>query len=100
MAKFMAHSEYGYDILTSYFIKQIDNLEPFGTYEVVNEEYKPWLVSYRIYGDVQYWWILMMYNKIISHYDVKIGIEINYPSIEDIEDVYFNLKSKQMGKGL
>ena len=94
LAKFMDFNNNCYDILTSYFISELTKLEPKGVYEVVEELERPDLISYKIYGSVRFWSLLMMYNSIISPLDIKVGTLINYPSLEDLENVYFSLKSK------
>ena len=92
-AKFIDFVENGYDILTSYFIDKIHALEPFGIFEVYEEEGRPDLISYKIYGKTQYWWILMELNNFIHPADIHVGDKFKYPSVEDLEDLMFSLKS-------
>lgn len=47
--------------------------------------YRPDMLSYRIYGESQYWWILCKINKIDDMWnDMYIGMDIIVPSMQDI----------------
>lgn len=95
-AKFMKREYNIYDSLTSKFLFEISNLTPNGEYIVIGEEYRPDLLSYRIYGDTMYWWILLDYNNIILVDNLTSGTTVKYPSVADIESVYFSLKSLEL----
>jgi len=41
-----------------------------------NMEYRPDLLSYKVYGIVDYWWKIMEFNNIKDIYDFKSGINI------------------------
>lgn len=97
--KFMRLAEGMYDILDSFFLISLYGLPTIGTFRISSEEYRPDLVAYKIYKDVQYWWILMLYNNFMHYRDLKVGTSVNYPSGASIEDLYFKLKSKEL-KGL
>jgi len=93
--KFMEWKGDMFDILDSYFIHKVKSLPIFGVYSVSFDEKRPELISYRIYGAIQYWYILMIYNNRISNTEFSTGDQINYPSISDIEDLFFGLKAQQ-----
>lgn len=95
LQKFVGFSEDVYDYLDSYFIEQVNRLPVFGKTIVQIEENRPDLVSYRIYGTTQFWYILMIYNGMVSPFDLTEGQELNYPRIEDIEKLYFSLNALQ-----
>lgn len=95
LQKFVGFSEDVYDYLDSYFIEQVNRLPVFGKTIVQIEENRPDLVSYRIYGTTQFWYILMIYNGMVSPFDLTEGQELNYPKIEDIEKLYFSLNALQ-----
>jgi len=97
LAKFLEYSD-NFDPLTSSFLKSLKDLKYVGTYVVQGEELRPELLSYRIFGNVQYWWILMAYNAINSHEDVVTGLVLKYPSLEDIENLYFSLKAQEVSR--
>jgi hypothetical protein len=91
LAKFMDFTNDGvFDPLNSYMLLQIPLLSPIGEYTIRKEAGRPDNLSYVIYGDTQYWWVLMWYNKIYKPEDIKIGMKIKYPSISSIEQLYMN----------
>ena len=86
-----------YDILTSSFVKQLRALKSAGSISVLSQEVRPDLLAYDIYGSTQYYWIVMIYNDIIAVEDIIIGTIIRYPNLNDVERIYFGLKSNQVG---
>lgn len=94
MSNFMEYTD-NYDSITSEFFRELKNIQPVGKYEVQNEENRPDALSYKIYGDTQYWWILLFYNDKLTNEDIKNGDMISYPSINDLEILYFSLKSRE-----
>lgn len=97
--KFVEFENNVHKILDSFLVLKFNDLSPFGRFIVRDEEYKPELISHKIYGDTQYWWLLMNYNNIIEIDNLINGLTINYPSINDIEDLYFSLKSLEEASG-
>lgn len=95
LQKFVGFTENVYDYLDSYFIEKVVKLPVYGTTFVQIEENRPDLISYRIYGSTQFWYILMIYNGMISPFDLVEGQIINYPRIEDMEELYFSLNALQ-----
>ena len=95
LGKFMKWDKDNYDPLTSNIVYEIKNLESGGRYIIRGEEGRPDLLSYNIYGDVQYWWVLMLYNGFNDISEIISGNEIQYPLIQDIESYYFSLKANQ-----
>lgn len=80
-----------YDILCSYFWNQVVNLPQGGVFVVSGEEKRPDLISYKIYRDTQYWWIILLYNRLTSNEDITAGMELKYPLLVDMEALYFKL---------
>lgn len=95
MGAFFDYSD-TFDPLTSEFLYSLKKLSVSGKYVVQSEVGKPDLISYRIYNDPQYWWILLAYNNIIDVESVVIGLVLEYPSLSDLESLYFSLKTKQV----
>ena len=94
ISKFVPWSEIGgMDYLRSWLINQLGYLPPVGDYKITTEENRIDLLSYKIYGDTQYWWILMQYNGIIDIDDLKTGTVLSFPDQADLEDLYFRVKS-------
>lgn len=85
-----------YDVLPSFFLYKLRLLPVAGLYVVTKEQYRPDLVSFSIYGDVQYKQLLMEYNSIISHLDIIIGLQLSYPSLADMEDIFYSLNAAQV----
>jgi len=98
LSKFMVWEDNMYDILTSNFIISLKSLNPTGVFEVTYEENRPDLVSYNIFKTTNYWALLMMYNDMISPFEIKIGVQMAFPGIKDLEDLYFTLRSKEMAE--
>lgn len=91
MAKFIEFADDGvFDCLNSYFLYQIPLLPLIGYYTIRTEENRPDLLSYTLYGDTQYWWIIMHYNNLLKPQDLKSGVIIKYPSLSSIEQLYLS----------
>jgi hypothetical protein len=91
LAKFMDYTNDGvFDPLNSYLLFEIPKLSKIGTCTIKNEVARPDLLSYRLYKDTQYWWVLMWYNSILCPEDLKIGLKIDYPSLSSLEQLYMN----------
>ena len=59
----------------------------------------PDLLSLKIYGKQDYWWILCKINNIQDVWnDIKPGDIIIVPDISDIEDFYTRIKKKKKSK--
>jgi Base plate wedge protein 53 len=80
-----------YDILFSYFWNEVVSLPQGGVFTVSGEENRPDLVSYKIYGNTQYWWIILLYNGLSHNEEVVAGLELKYPLLIDLESLYFKL---------
>lgn len=89
MAKFMSYGNDGvFDCINSFMLYEIPKLTMVGQYTIKKEENNPPLLSYNIYGDTQYWWILMWYNHLLKPQDLKNGLIIKYPSLGSLEQLY------------
>ena len=93
IAKFLQYENDSFDMVSSYFIWKLKSLSKVGEFFVSAEENRPELISYKLYQDVQYWWLLMMYNDIFNFQEIPAGTIIGYPDLSQLEDLYFNLKS-------
>ena len=84
------------DSLSSYMLYQIPKLPVHGYYKITAyEEKHPEYLSDALYGDTQYWWILMWYNQLLSPNELTIGKEIMYPALGSIEQLYLNASLQQ-----
>lgn len=93
--KFVNMTEDVYDILESYFALKVKALPEYGRTTIQGEESRPDLLSYRLYGTVSLWYILLLYNGCISMDDFTEGMPIKYPRLEDVEELYFTLNALQ-----
>lgn len=56
---------------------------------------RPDVLSYRIYGDSSYWWILCKFNQIDDLWnDLYVGMDLLVPDIQDIVDFYKNVRRR------
>jgi hypothetical protein len=93
MSKFMEFSD-NYDPLNSRFLNKLLQLPVRGQIKVTAEEARPDQLSVKVYGDPQYWWILMFYNRKQDTDDIAAGENISFPSLQELEDLLFSLKAK------
>lgn len=95
MAKFIEYVQSSFDILNSYFIYKLSSLAESGKYTISVDETRMDLISYNIYGDTHYWWILMLYNNEIEVENLAAGDVLSYPSLTDLENLFFSLAGLQ-----
>ena len=99
LSRFMPKNERGeIDPLDSFFLdtllgRTFESISVGGTYEVREEEFRPDLVSYKVYSDTQYWWIIMLFNGFIDRAEFKTGTLLNIPDQTGISDLVNRLKS-------
>lgn len=94
MGKFFQFTD-NYDPLTSDFADELMKLTTRGNYIIQGQDGRPDLISQAVYGDTQYWWIIMLYNTKLQFLDLKSGDVINFPSLDDVESLFFSLKSRE-----
>ena len=60
-------------------------------YVTITREFlaRPDLLSYSVYRDISYWWILSKFNLIDDWWnDLEVGDIISIPELKDIDDWY------------
>ena len=97
-AKYMRFDGQSYDPLTSKFLKDLPEVRVGGSYRISGNEARPDRISLDIYGSFQYWWIILEYNSINKIEELSSGRTIYYPELEDLEDLYFSLKSQEVSQ--
>lgn len=97
LSKFMRYTD-NFDPLTSKFFEDIKKLPIGGQYRVSGNEFRPDRLSMEIYNSFQYWWIIMLFNDLLEVQSVQAGTIIYYPEQEELEDLYFNLKSQEISQ--
>ena len=96
LAKFIDFTDDGvFDVLNSYMLLEIPQLPYVGIYTIKREAERPELLSYNLYGDTQYWWVIMWYNSLLKPQDITTGLEIKYPSLSSLEQLYMNASLQQ-----
>jgi hypothetical protein len=98
LARFMNYTD-NFDPLTPAFFPQLSSLTVQGTYIVQFEVSRPDLLSYTIYQDTQYWWIIMLFNGLTDADEVVEGLSISFPGVDQIEDLLFSLQAQQIANG-
>lgn len=96
LEKFFSFSKFVHDPLTSFFLEKLPSLPVRGRKTITTEVNRPDVLSYKIYRDTQYWWLLLEYNQILKFTDLKVGQQINYFSIDELEELYYTLKSGEL----
>ena len=96
--KFMDFEEGAFNPITSDFIYNIKNLPQGGTYKITFAEKRPDQLSSLIYDEMQYWWIIMLYNDIYDLLELTQGTVVKYPTLSSIEDFYFSLRQREKTK--
>lgn len=83
-----------FDIVTSFFVDEVRNLPVLGIYLVSGEEFRWDLISFVLYKNVAYWWVLAIYNNVTNPDRLSAGTLVSYPSLNDIESLFFSLKGR------
>lgn len=99
-SKFLQYLSDDFDPLTSYFLEKLQYLPTYSYKSVGALEGRIDLVSYAIYGSTQYWWILLEYNHIGDPENLPADTILAYPSLFDLEALYYQLKAQQSSRGL
>jgi len=61
---------------------------------------RPDVLSYRIYGQPQYWWILCKFNQIDDLWnDMYVGMDLIIPSLNDITTFYSRMRRRVITNG-
>jgi hypothetical protein len=98
LIKFLEFDNGAANVVTSFMLTNIPRLSPVGTYTVRRESGRPDLLSHAIYKDLQYWWVLMWYNSLVSVNDLVSGMVIEYPSLSAVERLY--TRASTLGKSV
>lgn len=92
MAKYLNYSEGCYDPFSSYLLDTIKDIDIGYKYTIQGEETRPDYISFDIYGTTEYWWVILLYNNLMSADDLKTGMVISCPSLDSLDEFYFKLK--------
>ena len=94
VCKFVPWSEIGgNDFLRSWILDQLGECPAVGEYCITKRE-RIDQIAYEVYGSTQYWWILLHYNGVQDLGELKNGKILEFPSLEALEELYFQANSK------
>ena len=97
-SKFFPFSEAGgYDIIRSYFARQLGYVPQVEEVAVSTNEGRVDLIGYDTLGSTQYFWIIMMYNGVTDVSQLTSNTKLRVPSRDALEQLYFTVKSKGNG---
>ena len=92
VSRFMRFERGVYDFSTSYFLQEFMKLSPEGAYTILSVPQRPDVYSRDIYGNTDYWFLLLYYNNVTFLNELELGTSLTYPSISDMENIFFSLK--------
>ena len=71
-------------------LSEFTTVYPIQYYRIVEEDImRPDLISYKIYGTIKFWWLIMMFNNIHDvFHEMEVGALIKIPSILDTYTFY------------
>lgn len=95
LQRFIERVDGAYEITNSYILIALRQLPAAGIFTIRTTPYRPEMISYEIYSDTQYWPYLMEYNNILELTDLTIGTQLNYFSLDKLEDLYLTLTSRK-----
>ena len=76
LSKFMEFSD-NFDPITSNFFFRLKALPIGGRFVVQGEEGRPDLIAFNALGDVQFWWVILLYNDVLDVDDIVNGDTLN-----------------------
>jgi len=98
-AKFLDYQEQEFDPLTAKFLSALRLLPVQGQLQIGALENRIDLISNEIYGETQFWWIIMEFNNLQDPEVIPANTMLNYPSIIDLELLFFNLNADRVARG-
>lgn len=96
LSKYVATSDTGYDFLDSDFLRRVSQLPSQGYITLTAVDYQRLdLLAYKQYGDTAFWYIFLAHNDITSVEDLEPGMQLSYPSLDNIKLLINELKNRQ-----
>ena len=93
--------KYGIDPLKNKVAVAISQVNAYVLYNVnKSERGRPDLIAYNKYGDTNYWWIILMYNGLISFKELKEGITIKVPDFSQISKILSDQATQVYSKNI
>jgi hypothetical protein len=98
IAKFLVFRDGYFDAASSYLIQNLSSLPMVGQYQIVDTPYRPDTISWDIYSETQYWWMLMIYNNIIDIRNLQPLAKLKYFSLSDLDYFFSQMVALQGSK--
>ena len=77
-AKFIDFDIDNFDPITSNLLHDIQEIKVGGKFIIKGQDGRPDQISYAIYQDYQFWWLIMLYNGIFDINELINGKVLNY----------------------
>lgn len=90
MMRYMAFREGYYDAVSSYFLQEARMLPAIGLYKITDVPFRPDMISFDLYGDTQYWWLVMLYNDEIFLEKLTQGRKLSYFALGDLDRLFYS----------
>lgn len=102
MDRFLDKSEDHVSLLNSAVISQIKQIEEYEIYQVSVEEKAPDYIALLKYRSHAYWWIIMVYNNLLSFDEIVPGMTLRLPSQVAIDNILntCKLQETQVNNGI
>lgn len=92
--EFITVDEYGPDPLLDDSYAAIMAVQSSSTYTVKpQDQYNPALIAFVEYRDVRWWRAIMIYNRLSDLWDLKTGMKIQLPNINEMTTRLQKLKA-------
>ncbi len=83
--EFVQVDAYGIDPLLDVSYDAIEGVQTFTTQTVkATEQYNPALISYNVFRTIKWWRAIMVYNAIEDIWDIKEGMKIRIPNVNEM----------------
>ncbi len=99
LAKFIEFSEeyQDFDVLNSAFLQEVLKVSSIGEIKTTNKhKHQPDLLTYELFDNELYWWLILYYNNIDSIDVLVSGMILKIPSFEEIEQIIFTLRQRKI----
>lgn len=83
--EFMKVDEFGFDPLLDESYDAIEGVTTYRAYTVkAAEEFNPGLIAFVMYRNIAWWRAILVYNGLEDIWDLKVGMEIRLPDINEM----------------
>lgn len=90
LERFMNFTNQYYDILQSPILDILKSFTTIGQYIIREYPFRPDVISYNLYKDSQYWPYVLFFNGINDVMQLKLGLTLNFFSLDDLEKTLYS----------